>query len=320
MDSKSPAELETLETSTVTRCTICGDERWAPLRRGCDLYRPDDRKIFCLARCLSCGHIMQHPLPSPDELALAYPVEYAPYRAAWRETGWPFWRIRSELTTWRRIRRLKRCATGTRMLEVGSGAGDFLYASGKAGWEVAAVEYSEPLVEAIRSELSIDIRAGELKPRMWAAGSFDLVVLWSVLEHVPNAFETLQTVCSYLRPAGKVFFQIPTRDGVEAGRFFKQYWALLELPRHLNFFGKESLAALCERAGLELTLYKTPLIDIAWCYFASCCNFANASNSQTQKLLRLALFFPLIVLVWPVMVVKAWLGRGTEAFAVAVKK
>lgn len=262
---------------------------------------------------------MQNPQPSADELREAYVAGYAPYRLAWKEAGWPLWRNLHELTTLRRVRRLRRYARGTRLLEVGSGAGDFLYASRKAGWEVAAVEYSEPVVEVIRTELGLDIRAGELQPGLWTDGSFDLVVLWSVLEHVPDPLETLRTVYSYLKPGGTVFLQIPTVDGVQAGMSFEEYWALLDLPRHLNFFGKASLARLCDKAGLKLTAYKTPLLDIAWCYFTSQSNFANDSRSKAQKLLRRASFLPIFLFAFPSMAIRAWRAQGTEAFAVAVK-
>jgi SAM-dependent methyltransferase len=313
-------EPERLNDNVKGRCPVCGQEEWTPVREGNDLQRSDYNKIFKLTRCLSCGHIMQNPQPGADELEKAYVAGYAPYRPAWKQTGWPLWRILRELTTWRRIRRLKRYAKGTRLLEVGSGAGDFLYASRKTGWEVAAVEYSEPLVETVRSELDLDIRAGELKPGLWEAGSFDLVVLWSVLEHVPDPLETLRTVCSYLRPGGTVFLQIPTLHGIESGLSFKQYWALLDLPRHLNFFGKESLSTLCGRAGLELTLFKTPLLDIAWCYFMSNSNFANDSRNRAQKIFRLASFVLSFLFTFPSMAIQAWRARGTEAFVVAVKR
>ena len=64
--------------------------------------------------------------------------------------------------------------------------------------------------------------------------------------------------------------------GVKQGRkMFQQYWALLDLPRHLSFFGREGLSDLCDKAGMKLIAFKTPLLETAWCYFASVSNYAN---------------------------------------------
>ena len=261
---------------------------------------------------------MQNPLPNADELSRAYSVEYEPYRPGWQEKSWPLWRIFRELTTMRRVRRLKKYATGSRLLEVGCGAGDFLYAMNRGGWELAAVEYSQSLADLLRSELGFDVRSGELTRGVWEPESFDTVVLWSVLEHVPDPIETLNTVAYYLKPGGTVFFQIPTVYGLRFGRRFGKHWHILDLPRHLNFFGKESLSMLCGKAGMKLTVFKTPLLDIGWCYLASCSNYANESMGW-RRLMKLAILAPMIVLTLPYMAAQAWRGHGTEAFAVAVK-
>lgn len=301
------------------QCTVCGRDGWAFVREGYDKHRPANGKTFRLARCLSCGHIMQNPLPSAEELGEAYAVEYAPYRPAWKEVGWPLWRILRELTTFRRARRLMRYANGSRLLEVGCGAGDFLAAAHRAGWSVAAVEYNKELVEMLRSELSLDVQAGELKPGMWEAGSFDLVVLWSVIEHVPDPNETLGTVASYLKSGGTVFFQLPTTSEAQFGKLFKQHWEM-DLPRHLNFFDRRSLAVLCDRAGMELTVYRTSLLETGWCYLTSCLNYANASKGNAGRLVKVGLLIPIMFLLLPYMAIQSWRRRGTEAFAVAVKK
>jgi hypothetical protein len=141
-----------------------------------------------------------------------------------------------------------------------------------------------------------------------------------VIEHVPNPLETLITASSYLKSGGIVFLQFPTVEGVEAGQFFGECWALLDLPRHLNFFGRKSLSELCNEAGLEMTAYKTPFLDIAWCHFASCANLAKQAGGRAQRLPRLAMALTRAMLSLPYMAVQAWRRSGTEAFAVAVKR
>lgn len=313
-------EKKSMEEGVCTPCTICGENQWSFVRQGRDLLRPVVKTRFKLSRCVHCGHVQQTPLPNGHELRAAYSVEYPHYRIAWKESGWPIWKILRELTTRRRMLRLKRCGRGRSLLEVGCGAGDFLYAAHRAGWMVKAVEYNDSLVDSLRSELDLDVRTGELRPGLWNEGEFDVVALWNVLEHVPNPLDTLTTASVYLRAGGSVLLQFPTLEGVEGGRWFGQYWAPLDLPRHLNFFSKASLAQLCKKAGMELTIYETPVLSTAWCYYGSTCNYAEQSKHAVQRLFRFALPAPLSAAALPYATARAWRGHGTEAFAVAIKR
>ncbi len=302
-----------------TACTACGGDHWALLREARDLCRPGYDARFRLSECLTCGHVMQTPLPTDAELRAAYSTGYAPYRVTWKEPGWPLWKILLCVTTWRRVRRLREYGQGTRLLEVGAGAGDFLDAARHAGWEVKAVEYSEELVEVMRSDLGLDVQAGELRSGMWEKSSFDTVVLWSVIEHVPDPLATLQLICSYLRPGGQLLLQLPTLYGIRRGKWFGEHWTLLELPRHLNFFGRESLAKLCKLAGMELVIFKTPMLDALWCYYASSSSYIAHAKTPKEKCIRILGAGIQALIILPDLIIQAWRSHGTEGLAVAVK-
>jgi SAM-dependent methyltransferase len=308
------------EEDLLSRCNVCGGDQWSFVRLGRDLYQPNDEASFKLYRCLSCDQIMQNPLPTAQQLSKAYSSEYAPYRPAWKEAGWPLWKVLRELTTRRRMKRLRRYGKGSSLLEVGCGAGDFLHAAHRAGWNVTAVEYNAVLADALRRELGFDVRPGELTPGLWQAGSFDVVALFSVIEHVRNPLDALQIASSYLRTGGVVIIQIPTRCGVELGMEFGQYWALLDLPRHLSFFSRECLAGLCDQAGMQLFVFQTGLLELAWCYFQSVANYASFSRKGDRRTARLLSLTLRSLLSFPAMMLRALRSQGTEAFAVAVKR
>lgn len=309
-----------VENVSSDRCVVCDGEQWIFVRDGRDLYRPESPRVFKLMKCQTCGQIAQCPPPTDEDLNQAYSAEYAPYRPAWKESGWPTWKMFRTVTTSRRIQRLRRYAKPGKLLEVGAGAGDFLCAAHRAGWEVKAVEYSVGMAEAIQNELGFDIRSGELRSGLWAEGQFDVVVFWSVLEHLRNPSKSLSIASSYLKSGGAILIQIPTLKGAEMGMWFEGYWALLELPRHLNFFDRRTLRTLCDKAGLDLVLFKTPLLEIVWCYVTSSLNYANQFKSPLQRLPRVAALWAMVLLSVPWLAVQAWRGYGTEAFAVGIKK
>lgn len=318
-DAKGLAE-QSHDRTQLAPCTFCGEDRFSFVREGRDLSRPEYQERFALVRCLSCGLILQNPLPHKEELSKAYSGTYAPYRPAWKEDGWPWWKVFRVLTTRRRLNRLRRYAKGEKLLEIGCGAGDFLYAAHCQGWQVRAVEYNDDVAGKLRADLGLDVPTGELKPGLWGREEFDVVILWSVLEHVPDPLDTLVTVSSYLKTGGVALLQIPTADGVQLGRHFGQYWALLDLPRHLNFFSKRILSRLCDKSNMDLVLFRTPLLDIAWCYCASSSNYMSGPHSRIAKFVRLPLLLAATVLIVPALLVRAWNGCGTEAFAVAIKR
>jgi hypothetical protein len=49
-------------------------------------------------------------------------------------------------------------------------------------------------------------------------------------------------------------------EGIHPGaqaKQFGQYWALLDLPRHLSLFDRKCLSELCDKAGMNLVVFKT---------------------------------------------------------------
>jgi len=302
-------------------CLVCGANEWIPIREGGDLCRPGYEKSFKLTRCSSCGHVMQNPIPADRELAAAYAVssDYACYRPAWKEPGWPVWKILRSWTMLRRVALLKRHGKGHELLEVGCGAGDFMVAAHHAGWNVRAVEYNSSMVDIIRSAFGFDVRVGELACGLWDEGQFDVVAFWNVLEHLQDPLRKLSVAASYLRPGGRVFLNIPSRQAAEHGQWFGQYWAMLDLPRHLHFFDEVALSRLCGKAGLEVVVYETPFIQSAWSYYMSSWHWANRNGKKRLWWLQFMALAALVTLGLPYVAIQAMRRRGLEAFTVAVR-
>lgn len=303
-------------------CPVCDSNIWTLVREGGDFCRPQYKKVFRLTRCTSCGLIIQNPRPDEQELHAAYSIseDYAPYRPAWREKGWTLWKFLRIWTNKRRMTQIASTGGGSRMLEVGCGSGDFMVAASEAGWTIKGVEYNSEMVERIVEGLGYDVRLGGLVRGLWDEGQFDVVAFWNVLEHVPDPLEDLRIASSYLRSGGRVIISIPSRHAAEHGMWFGQYWACLDLPRHLYFFDKSTLSRLFAKAGFDLLDYRTPAIQSAWSYYMSPWLLANRDRRKVFRWLR---FVPLafaMTFTMPYVAFEAFCGRGMEAVAVAVKR
>ncbi len=105
-------------------------------------------------------------------------------------------------------------ATGARVLDVGCGDAGVLIAFAEQGARAAGIELDEKSLARgrIRAEehgVDVDLRSGVAERLPWEDGSFDLVILDNVLEHVRDRERTLQEIRRVLRPGGLLYLVTP---------------------------------------------------------------------------------------------------------------
>ena len=197
--------------------------------------------------CAGCGLGTLHPQPDGATIAGFYPPEY------YGETGAKFEPLVESLVRLvaaRHVRFLvRRLPRGGRVLDLGCGRGVLLETFANMGFEVHGVEVSETAAQGAdpRVQLRFALRLSEVQ---YPAESFDQIVIWHVLEHVPDPRETLLEVHRILKPGGRVVVAVPNFSSWQA-RWAGPAWFHLDLPRHLFHFPVKALRALLEDCGLE---------------------------------------------------------------------
>jgi 2-polyprenyl-3-methyl-5-hydroxy-6-metoxy-1,4-benzoquinol methylase len=98
-----------------------------------------------------------------------------------------------------------------RLLDFGSGLGFFLKAMAKhENWEAFGCEISPGAVQFARETLAIkNVRCGRLENMDFQAGSFDLITMWDVLEHLPEPRLILRRCHDLLKEGGRLFIRTP---------------------------------------------------------------------------------------------------------------
>lgn len=240
-------------------CPVCGERCDGPpqfnytVERAalhfCPPWRDQDRHekfLRCLReiwpegwtrilKCSGCGFSFGDPFVGGNETF---------YRILHEQMGYPPWR-------WDYDAALAEpeiaCLSGGRALDIGAGSGVFLEHLGPA-WETHAVESSE-LTRAALARKGIPAHESLDAPALQALeGTFDLITMFQVLEHVAEFYPLLARCRALLKPGGILFVTVPDGDAMAAQ---ERMTGCPDMPpNHIGRWSASSLAHALRHAGL----------------------------------------------------------------------
>lgn len=145
----------------------------------------------------------------------------------------------------RRMRYLPTVYPGAQVLDIGFGDAVFLEEASKVGWKGVGVD-SDPINVANARKRNLNVRLGDMKSFIADQGSFDVVTISHVIEHVHDPRGTLETAYALLKPGGMLYIDTPNIESL-GHRKFGAHWRGLEPPRHLAIFSWTGIEGLlCE--------------------------------------------------------------------------
>ncbi len=228
----------------INQCPICAG---ADLRSHiiCKDYTVSGED-FVLKRCDSCDLLIT--TPRPDSLEKYYQSEdyHSHSDKSTSLFGSIYANVRKLTTSWK-VRIVKRLTPHASVLDVGCGTGIFLSACSASGVGIAGVEPS-PIARAI-AERNTGIKISAALED--TTGTFDLITLWHVLEHIPDLQPKLTLLREKLNHGGHLLIAVPNHNSHDADHY-QEKWAAYDVPRHLWHFSKTSMKKLFEKNGLEL--------------------------------------------------------------------
>jgi 2-polyprenyl-3-methyl-5-hydroxy-6-metoxy-1,4-benzoquinol methylase len=138
------------------------------------------------------------------------------------------------------------------LLDLGAGTGSFASYMQQSGWTVTALEPDEQARKRGRELYSI-VLDDSSKLYSLEPNRFDVITLWHVIEHVHSLHQYVDQLKKILRPGGALFIAVPNHTSYDAS-LYGEYWAALDVPRHLYHFSPFSMKKLLQKH--ELTLRK----------------------------------------------------------------
>jgi SAM-dependent methyltransferase len=230
-------------------CALCGRDDAPAVLHGRDARRGLPGR-FQVVRCPGCGLAWVNPRPTREGIARYYPPDYAPHRAG------PPGRLEALYYRWFRAPPV---APGSRVLDVGCGGGRYLLFLRERGYRVVGVEPNAELARELRERFGLEVHAGELVEAGLAAGSFDAVTFWWVLEHTHDPLAALREAHRLLRPGGWLVVALQNFASL-ARRIFGADWHHVDLPAHLYQFEPRTLARALERSGFRVERLRQDLV------------------------------------------------------------
>lgn len=219
--------------------------------------------------CMYCGFKHLNPLPSPEVLDEFYKKQY--YDS--HKTDYISNQLAEEeylsVVFKERLEFLAKYSRDRDILDIGCGAGAFLNAAQKSGWNSFGVEPSDLAVNKAL-ETGIKVFNGTFD-EFYVSNqrTFDVVQLKNVLEHVPDPIDMLRKCYQILKSGGVLYVEVPNdydliqRCGVKiVGE--RNHW--VSIPDHINYFNFKSLKKLVGKLGFKIIKLDTtfPMYIFLW--------------------------------------------------------
>ena len=231
-------------------CPVCLNSATVPALRGTDLLFETTSKTFTLDSCSACRCLFLNPMPGDEEIAGFYPKQY------WWSAARPD-PLKKLESVYRRIALRGHVAfiskaagdvAGQDRLDVGCGSASLLALMKQRGFRVIGVDFSSEAAAVAKQENGVRVVVGSLEDAAFPDGSFDIVTLFHVMEHVTNPRSVLAEVSRILKPDGALVLQVPNIDSWQFQAFGAK-WYGLDIPRHVIDYSKNSMLKLLADSG-----------------------------------------------------------------------
>jgi 2-polyprenyl-3-methyl-5-hydroxy-6-metoxy-1,4-benzoquinol methylase len=238
-------------TEELPACPACGQKEW--LKGGQVKDYSVSGEWFELKTCAGCGLKMTSPQPEAKQIGRYYAsAEYISHSDTKTGLTNKLYHKAREYMMRRKLKWVEE-ASGKKhghLLDVGAGTGYFAHYLQQNGWNVVALEPDETARKVAAEKLNLKILPLEELARQ-EKGSFDVITLWHVLEHVHDIEGYVEEFNSILKEDGTLIIAVPNYTSKDA-LHYKSTWAAFDVPRHLWHFSPTAMHQLLGRHGFTI--------------------------------------------------------------------
>ena len=193
---------------------------------------------------------MINPRPSFEEIAAIYASDYSGRYIAKKAS--------KARRARRRIAQMQKYQSEGCWLDIGCSAGFILDAAQQAGYETYGVDLDPTGLKYARDNFGIEhLYEGPLESHHLAPGSFDVITLYDVIEHVLDLHSIVAELKRILAPAGTLEIWTPDVSHWSRTRPLDEWKAVMPY-KHLYYFNAKTLRRLL--ATHDLKIVKQPFM------------------------------------------------------------
>jgi SAM-dependent methyltransferase len=210
-------------------------------------------------RCASCDHLFVSPRMPAEAVPALYGSRY------WHDhalaTGCPPLTERVafdyENATLKLERDVLPFRRGGRLLDVGASNGGFVRRAREIGFEAIGLEPAEEICAFACAAHGVEMVCATLPTAAFAPGSFDVITLHDVLEHLLEPRIDLAAAARLLAPRGLLVIETLSSSSLELVELGVD-WPLLSPLEHPHYFSEGGGARLIHSVGLALVDLYSP--------------------------------------------------------------
>ena len=154
-----------------------------------------------------------------------------------------------------------------RLLDVGCGTGVLLQRARQMGFDAEGIEICETLAREAAAKSACPVHSTVLSDAVFPESSFDIIIMYDLLEHLPDPADDMNRVRAYLKPGGILFILTPNDNALvrRLSRFVyrtslhrvRRPMNLLYYSDHLSYFTPRSMTTFLHNNNFELVRMET---------------------------------------------------------------
>lgn len=233
----------------IKQCPICESKDAKHFMTSIDYNYTKEE--FSISACESCGFKYTNPIPTIEKIGDYYKADnYISHTSSKKGMFERLYHMVRSYTIKKKFKLVKKYTTGTSLMDIGCGTGDFLGYVKQQGWEVKGLEPSDSAREMAIQNYRLKVESTSALDRQKDV-SVDAISMWHVLEHVYDLNPDFEHFKRILKKDGRMFIAVPNCSSYDA-QYYKEQWAAYDLPIHLYHFTPADIERLAEKFDMRV--------------------------------------------------------------------
>jgi len=231
------------------QCILCKHKKFQIISK-----KVRDSSKHKVIQCKNCKHFQLTPIPSQKEDEIFYDKNLQEKNIKYFG-GINEHRNKSKEDTIRRVNFLKKfIKKKDKILEIGSGHGFFLESMTDLGYNITGIEISKEKRKISKKITKAKILDINLLNDDYKIQSYDVIVMFHVLEHIVEPLQFLKKLKTILTKKGILIIEVPNVDDfqLDTNEMYKEFfWQRA----HIHYFNRKRLEMLLKKVKLDVKIF-----------------------------------------------------------------